>query len=237
MDDTMASFLYYLFPRELFIRALSLLESNDMFIYTFQPDSSLPLKESSTTKTFDDKDAVTKTSSDLTSSSKTDPDNERDSNEAEGKKEKEKEIEELVNDVYNEEDQFLHRLIVKPENTHSPPISVDLLNWFCSCSEFNELFHEELKKGEELSNCLIKEIDDMSEFSNDKFSQLDAHSLSRQKYFKFDKCLCHHLLAYSIILRSSPDILRYFTLKNCSVFHLRIDNLDEWLKLHINIVI
>lgn len=33
LDDTIASFLYYMFPRELFIRAISLLESSDMFIY------------------------------------------------------------------------------------------------------------------------------------------------------------------------------------------------------------
>ncbi|CAI4056567.1 hypothetical protein SUVZ_02G2070 [Saccharomyces uvarum] len=199
LDDTIASFLYYMFPRELFIRAISLLESSDMFIYVLDRD-----RRGETGK--------------CTSL-----------------------IDLLIDEFYKDSSDvpLEYRLIVKDNSDVGPPILVDIAHWFCSCEEYCENLHETLEESDEnekLSEVLINEIDDHLQFSNDKFAQLDSHSLSKQWYFKFGKVFCSHLLAFSIILKSSINVLKFFTVNSNKVFMISIDNIDEWLNLHINIV-
>ncbi|CAI5248432.1 ASB_HP2_G0009740.mRNA.1.CDS.1 [Saccharomyces cerevisiae] len=199
LDDTIASFLYYMFPRELFIRAISLLESSDMFIYILDRVHNKEGNEHTSL------------------------------------------IDVLVDEFYKGSSNSLleYRLIVKDTNYGAPPILVDIAHWFCSCEEFCKYFHEALEKTdekEELHDVLINEVDDHLQFSDDRFAQLDPHSLSKQWYFKFDKICCSHLLAFSILLRSSINVLKFFTVNSNKVFVIAIDNIDEWLNLHINIV-
>lgn len=190
MNDIIASFLYYMFPRELFVRALSLIESSNMFIYVLAPTQT-------------------------------------DSQEPFGTKE-------LVQSIY--EDSVLYRLIVKPSDENKP-IYVDLNNWLCSCQEYTDLMLEQLTSSpdQSLASSLLRDIDEPQDFLDSRFAQLDAHSLSKQRYFRHEKISCPHLLAYSILLRSSPKILKCFIEKH-QILLLQIPNMDEWLKLHINVV-
>lgn len=199
LDDTIASFLYYMFPRELFIRAISLLESSDMFIYVLDKERRGETDKCPSL------------------------------------------IDLLIDEFYKDSSDvpLEYRLIVKDNSEAGPPILVDIAHWFCSCEEYCENLHETLEESdgnEKLSEVLINEIDDHSQFSDDKFAQLDSHSLSRQWYFKFGKVCCSHLLAFSIILKSSTNVLKFFTVNSNKVFMISIDNIDEWLNLHINIV-
>ncbi|EHN03180.1 Shu2p [Saccharomyces cerevisiae x Saccharomyces kudriavzevii VIN7] len=199
LDDVIAAFLYYMFPRELFIRAISLLESSDMFIYILD-------------KLHEEENKVSRSLVDM-----------------------------LIDEFYTDslDSPLEYRLIVKDTNDGAPPILVDIAHWFCSCEEYCKHLHETLEKTdekEELHDLLINEVDDHLQFSDDKFAQLDPHSLCKQWYFKFDKICCSHLLAFSILLKSSITVLRFFTDSSNKVFVISIDDIDEWLNLHINIV-
>lgn len=190
MNDTIASFLYYMFPRELFIRALSLIESSNMFIYV-----------------------LASTQSELVEP---------------------QDMKEIVQSIYD--DSILHRLIVKPSE-NDQPIYVDLNNWLCSCQEYTDLMLEEMSNhpDQNLASCFLHDIDDPQEFHDNRFAQLDAHSLSKQRYFRHEKVNCPHLLGYSILLRSSTRILKHFIQKS-QILLMQVANMDEWLKLHINVV-
>ncbi|QLQ82079.1 hypothetical protein HG537_0G03340 [Torulaspora globosa] len=217
MNDTIASFLYYLFPRELFVRALSLIESNDMFIYIL--DTTRCDRNRSDTST--DADSPSKPSSKRTDTVPTQTSTVI-------------ETHPLVGMAYENGPDYLHRLIVKHANQ---PIFVDLQNWFCSCDEYTQLFAQETTPHpNDCVSLLVSDIDDLQDFSDDKFAQLDAHSLCKQRYFRHDKLICAHLLAYSILLRSSKNILSYFTTTRQLVPMIKVNNMDEWLKLHINLV-
>lgn len=228
MDDTIASFLYYLFPRELFVRALSLIESCDMFIYILDIESQ-EKNRGHINSVSTDADSPTSSSTEASA-----PDA---GSELRPFATKKKETDPLVTMIYDRGYESLHRLIVKSYPDGSPPIFVDLQNWFCSCDEYTELFAEETSQSNhEFASILIKDITDSQEFSEDRFAQLDAHSLSKQRYFRSDKLICAHLLAYSILLRSSKHVLRYFTTVRQQVPMITVPSMDEWLKLHINIV-
>ncbi|QLL34958.1 hypothetical protein HG536_0H03330 [Torulaspora globosa] len=230
MDDTIASFLYYLFPRELFVRALSLIESCDMFIYLLDTNqceknrghtSSVSTEADSPSKpssegNFDPADAAIGQRSNATNKKETDP---------------------LVSMAYESGPDYLHRLIVKSDTDGKAPIFVDLQNWFCSCDEYTDLFAKETAaQPDDYVSRLVRDVDDVQDFSDDRFAQLDAHSLCKQRYFRHDKVMCAHLLAYSILLRSSKNVLRYFTTVKPQVPMISVSNMDEWLKLHINLV-
>lgn len=177
-NDTVVSFLHYMFPKELFVRALSLLESATVTIYVLGGNGN------------------------------------------------------MVQQLY--EDEVLCRLVVDG-NGAPRPILVDLAHWFCSCSEYTEAIIGHIKLG--TLDTTLTEIDDLQEFSDDKFAQVDAHSLSRQRYAQYEQLLCPHLLAYSILLRSRPEILRHFANELSCVPIIAVHNMDEWLKLHINVVV
>ncbi|EDO18677.1 hypothetical protein Kpol_1055p32 [Vanderwaltozyma polyspora DSM 70294] len=225
MDDTMTSFLYYLFPRELFIRALSLLDSGDMFIYVLENGNISSSSMNLVPTVCDSDESRSPSSSGNSNNEASNESNTIDSNS-------------IVEELYDIDTELQNRLIVKTHEKDSPPIYVDLKTWFCSCDEFNSYFNLELQKNQSIpiQDTLIRNIDDIQEFSEDKFAQIDAHSLSKQKYVCHEKLMCPHLLAYSILLASSTKTLRYFTLVNQTVLLIRISNMDEWLKLHINIV-
>ncbi|CEP63053.1 Shu2p LALA0_S07e01354g [Lachancea lanzarotensis] len=61
LNDGVVSFLYHLFPGDLFVRAMSLLDSRDMFIYLFD-DSRNACKHSESTETEPDRDFVASSS-------------------------------------------------------------------------------------------------------------------------------------------------------------------------------
>lgn len=247
MDETISSFLYYLFPRDLFIRALSLLESNDMFIYVLKKDSrgenkALTCTDNNNNNTNNDNDIQNK----------------------------------LIENFYRHslyELSFLFRLIVKNQiefmhdnntnkksnsinnnsnnnNTQESLIYVDILHWSCSCDEYSsELlkqmdYKENFEEDDDvdivpsnIKDYLLIEIDDLEKFSTDRFCQLDSFSLSKQRYFKYNKVMCAHLLAYAILLTSNENVLKFFIQQERTVYLLSINNINEWLKLHINIII
>ncbi|CCF57246.1 hypothetical protein KAFR_0C02530 [Kazachstania africana CBS 2517] len=232
IDDTVSSFLYYMFPRDLFIRALSLIESNNMFIYALAAECC---QVSALTTTFHDTPVSSTISKSVTSEiTEIDVNIPQMSSPI-------SQVNKLIEKFMQDDIDLSYRLIVRPENTQSSPLYVDLDNWTCSCTEFSELFQKELETSRnsantDLKDLLIREIDDMNDFSEDKFAQLDSHSLSKQRYFKWERITCCHLLAYSIVLKSSPKLLRYFIVEKTNVLLIPINNIDEWLKLHINIV-
>lgn len=238
MDNTIASFLYYMFPRELFVTALSLLESSNMFVYVLDVQTDKKSVTSSISistdidKSFESSVGETKRSATVVKGATPAVISKSDTETCT--------TDLLINTIYENESELLYRLIVKSDNDQKPPICVDLHNWFCSCDDYTALFLEEISKNSldkcDHSTSLIKEIDDLQDFSDDKFAQLDAHSLSKQRYMHHEKVMCAHLLAYSMLLRSSARTLRYFTADKAEVLLIPINSMDEWLKLHINIV-
>lgn len=198
LDDTKASFLYYLFPSGMFIQALSLLESSQVFIYYYDNRVN---------------------------------------------KEKDIDTNMLINELYlddnNEENGIMFKTLVQSEDNTST-ILVDIDHWLCSCeefcSQFNDVNNNKNNQEKNIKDIVLFETDDIERFSNDKFAQLDANSFSKQRYFKHSEVICPHLLAYSILLRSSPHTLRYFTTHRSTVLMLPANNMDEWLRLHVNII-
>lgn len=233
IDTSMLTFLYYMFPRDLFIRALSLLESNDMMIYILDNDdvSSIPAKR---TETLADESVLKPGLSEVDATLQAEKISADTNSEL-------KYMNDTLRSLYDEDDdndyKQLYRLIVKSDDT--TPIYVDLKNWTCSCDEYCELFHNSINSNstEPIRNQLINEIDDIEEFKDDHFAQMNIHSFSRQYYFQFDKVMCPHLLAYSILLKSNLSVLQHFVIHKSNVLLIRINNIDEWLKLHINIVV
>lgn len=207
MDGSISSFLYFTFPRDLFIRALSLLESHEMFIYVLEKELS-------------------ETSDDGTQNI-------------------------LIEKLYEmslHELNFLFRLIVKNQNEGKDSIGngrsliyVDILHWTCSCPEFSEEILKQTnihnKNIISLKDLLLLEVDDVEAFSNDRFCQLDSYSLSKQRYLRHDKVMCPHLLAYAILLVSNKNVLKYFIQQERNVFLMSIQSINEWLNLHINIIV
>lgn len=222
MDEIISSFLYYLFPRDLFIRALSLLESNNMFIYVLEKGKG---KEKENNTITDDCNIQNRL------------------------------IENFYKDSLHELN-FLFRLIVKNQletqqnKSQESLIYVDILHWSCSCNEYCLEILKQIESKEEeddddddidiipndIRNHLLIEIDDLEKFSKDKFCQLDSFSFSKQRYFKYNKVMCPHLLAYSILLISKESVLRFFIQQKKTVLLLPIDNINEWLRLHTNII-
>ncbi|CCH59035.1 hypothetical protein TBLA_0B01910 [Henningerozyma blattae CBS 6284] len=191
LDDAKASFLYYMFPQEMFIRALSLLESGEIFIYIYPCSTSTDLESLVNT---------------------------------------------IVQTVYNDHnDGKLIKVVVQTNDDRT--IFTDIEHWFCSCQEYSEKFSQIITSDPEtpLQVLLLKEIDNVEDFSSDKFAQLEANSLSKQRYFNHSKVICPHLLACSILLKSSSRILHFFTVTKGSVLVFPINDIDEWLRLHVNI--
>lgn len=135
------------------------------------------------------------------------------------------------------DDNFQFRCIVKED---SGPIYVDIQNWNCSCLEYckqmmNAISHDDGVKNDDTKEILTYEIDDVDKFSSDSFGQLNGYSLSKQRYFKTDKCFCSHLLAFTLVLLSRKEVLEMCE-RDSKVIMLNITDKDEWLRLHINIL-
>lgn len=247
MDETVSSFLYYMFPRDLFIRALSLLESHDMFIYVLESESPPIAEHIPTLRDDESSTSIIRQES----STGTITDNNNSTNKIDAPLQTK-----LIAKFYQEslhELDFLFKLIVKNQsenmNTTNESsdslIYVDILHWTCSCHEYTKGIADQIEldhkvnpdSNKPLKDFLLLEIDDIDEFSTDIFCQLDSYSLSKQRYFKYDNVMCPHLLAYAILLVSNKDVLTYFTQQEGYVFLLSINSINEWLKLHINIII
>lgn len=229
LDGTMASFLYYMFPKELFIRALSLLDSCDMFIYVYDisGNGAAPTKSS-------DEEVSTDADSTVTASFSTTefPIKEQHTSIS---TEDSILLDKYLPLLYEGDDDIQYRLIVKSTKNETP-VYVDVDNWLCSCTEFNEILATSLNNGKDLKKEFICIMEDLNDFSDDRFGQIDAHSLSMQKYVVHKKLLCSHLLAYSIVLRSSKNVLRYYVKDTKNVILIPVSSIDEWLKLHINVL-
>ena len=134
LNETVVSFLYHLFPRELFIRAMSLIDSNNMFIYVFEKANSISkLTESASTEA-DDGSCRSETSVEQAPPPKTNDQQHA----ADGQSRS------LVQTLYERPHTVLNRLIAKQEDPEAPPVCVDLEHWFCSCEEYNTTFKEQL---------------------------------------------------------------------------------------------
>lgn len=244
MDDTMSSFLYYLFPRDLFIRALSLIDSNNMFIYILDRNCEENLAKAEHFKTIADEssnltegDEAGERVSEAAVSDEASAGNDANASSISPKILSEK-LDAMIRQFCSDEFSQMYRLIVKTDTVEEPPVYVDIEKWSCSCDEFNDVMLAEINKepDTDIQSYLIKEIDDLTEFNEDKYGQLDAYSLSKQKYFRTDKVMCAHLLAFSIVTSMDEINLRQFVMEKSKVYMIPINNIDEWLKLHINIV-
>lgn len=188
-------FLHHLFPSDLTVKAISILESSLMFIYLWKTDVSAAIEKF------------------------------------------------YADPMIHWDENFQFRLIVKEDDG---PIYVDIQNWNCSCNDYCKqmlkVIHENDStlsaidhKKSDIKDILTYEIDDVDKFSNDSFAQLNGFSLSKQRYFRVEKCFCSHLLAFALVLFSRKQILQMCE-KDSKVIMLNITDKDEWLRLHINIL-
>ncbi|SCV03936.1 LAMI_0H12134g1_1 [Lachancea mirantina] len=222
LNEVVVSFLYHLFPKELFVRALSLLESSNMFIYVLENKTC----DEHGSKQVDNTNGSRVSASLLISEANLVPSG-NDSSRTE-----QRHLWELL----YETEQLQHKLIVENEDSvGGTPVVTDLDRWFCSCSEYITLFGDELQQDDDerpLACKLVQEID-KTEGAHDKFARIKQ----QQRYFRHDKIMCPHLLAFSILLQTEPKTLRYFTGTRQTVYLIRVQNIDEWLRLHLNIVV
>ncbi|AEY98960.1 FAGR140Cp [Eremothecium gossypii FDAG1] len=180
LNEVVVSFLYQLFPRDLFVRAFSLLESADMFIYVWMPTP--------------------------------------------------KEADELLESLYNGTP--LYRPIVRPRGPDDRPVCVDLDHWFCSCTEFAATCRPHLVGDTPLSDALFRPTEAAD--PDDCFGMLAGPQHLRADP---EKLMCEHLFAFAILLQTDLRVLRHFsTGPGAQVFVLGITSIDEWLKLHLNVV-
>ncbi|SCU99755.1 LANO_0F03488g1_1 [Lachancea nothofagi CBS 11611] len=234
LNDTVISFLYHLFPGELFVKAMSLLDSNDMFIYVFDK-AHAQCEHSESTETEPDgsgkearepqdaeADADANNFTNSFSSSHTDNTD-------------------LVSLLYKAPETVLYRLVVKPETAQGPPICVDLDHWFCSCEEYGSQFQQNFirdtseNREPSIYSRAVTELNASASSNSDRFAQLPLqHNV--QRYFRHELVLCPHLLAFAILLQTSSQVLTYFTQKNATVYLITVQHLDEWLKLHLNMI-
>ncbi|CUS21237.1 LAQU0S02e09164g1_1 [Lachancea quebecensis] len=227
LNETTVSFLYHLFPSDFFVRAMSLIDSNNMFIYVFERDETSAALTTSICTEPDDVETATETSRGSPSPAAV-------SEQEQGNAVRSSS---LINTLYEKPQSVLHRLIVKQEDPRSPPVCVDLHHWFCSCDEYNTLFKERMLIDEEPSLYSKATTELRSGASvTDRFASMPQKGTSR-RYFRHDVIMCPHLLAFAILLQTTPELLTYFTDKAATVYLITIQNLDEWLKLHLNVVI
>ncbi|CAR30337.1 Suppressor of hydroxyurea sensitivity protein 2 [Lachancea thermotolerans] len=227
LNETTVSFLYHLFPSDFFVRAMSLIDSNNMFIYVFERDET---SAALTTSVGTEPDEVETTTETLRTSPSPPVASEQELGNA-------VQSSALINTLYEKPQSVLHRLIVKQEGPQSPPVCVDLRHWFCSCDEYNTLFEERMLTDEEPS-LYSKATTELRAGASitDSFASMPPKGASR-RYFRHDIIMCPHLLAFAILLQTTPELLTYFTHKAATVYLITIQNLDEWLKLHLNVVI
>ncbi|SCU81487.1 LAFA_0C05270g1_1 [Lachancea sp. 'fantastica'] len=282
LNDGVVSFLYHLFPGDLFVRAMSLLDSRDMFIYLFDKAQGT-CKHSESTETEPDRDPSLSTSHnsedrvvkkgleqnqrDFTPET-TEPlylqtavDRKLDANSVQNETTNSREstappstsnvssgIEEknMVEALYDPAHKIMNRLVVKQNNEQTSPICVDLERWFCSCEEFNAQFLQNVVNctsagPTDQSTLYSRAVQDLdtkhSPPRSDRFAQLPHNPTDQvQRYFRHEMAMCPHLLAFGILLQTSTRILAYFTHTNMTVYLITVQNLDEWLNLHLNVV-
>ncbi|SCU78246.1 LADA_0A04654g1_1 [Lachancea dasiensis] len=242
LNDTITSFLYHLFPEELFVRAMSLLDSNDMFIYVYDKlqTESKHIKSISTEPDEPEaREALSGTSNEMLKTSEA----------AESRPDAGANSKDIAHLLYEGREAPLNRLIVKPETPESPPICVDLDHWFCSCEEYNCQFRSnllnvpeqpagpvDLEESSLYSRAIVEHELKSQAPHSDRFAQVKSLHLQFQRYFRHELAMCPHLLAFAILLQTSSAILMYFTHTNATVYLITVQNLDEWLKLHLNVI-
>ncbi|SCU83714.1 LAME_0C06260g1_1 [Lachancea meyersii CBS 8951] len=292
LNDGVVSFLYHLFPGELFVRAMSLLDSRDMFIYMFErPHTSCRHSESTVTEPDQTTEMITvhskrgqapkkrpnESSEDLNSKvmishSQTTTAQAREAEEELYRDKKDNSItpkttnllcdqsnaaisaqqepatsrkRDPIKALYDIPQTVVSRLVVKQDTPQSLPICVDLDRWFCSCDEYNAQFLENILQNADpdaqehipLYSRAIQELNPTTTpLRSDRFARLPTLNNKFQRYFRHELAMCPHLLAFAILLQTSPRTLAYFTQINASVYLITVQNLDEWLNLHLNVV-
>ncbi|AET40283.1 Shu2p Ecym_5543 [Eremothecium cymbalariae DBVPG len=236
LNEVVVSFLYQLFPRDLFVRAFSLLESGNMFIYIWNDEKYTQLIQA--TEVAENVHGTKATDVGIG-----DPNrqyrscgNAADYPEEEPEGSHSEQLGLQIAAFYENRQQLLYRLIIKEEHEDDSPIYVDLDHWFCSCDEFNGLLHDAASSPtfhskEELTSSYTENTDNQDSFA--RLGTLDLTGI----FIKHEKLMCSHLLAFAILLQTHEKILRYFSKgPSTQIFMINICSTDEWLKLHLNIV-
>ncbi|KAL6945392.1 hypothetical protein ACO0QE_002844 [Hanseniaspora vineae] len=197
LNQDILAFCFNLFDSETFIKALSILESGNLFIYVFSP---LPETNEKQNKAFP------------------------------------------VNLYENQNsNQYMKRTIIK-ENNEQDIVFVDLDIWYCSCEEFNRQYKETmddlsslLEKKQELNTSQSRTMyfSQPPEAPKDYFAKIPAS----KQYDSTCKIVCPHLLAASILLQSSATVFQHFLTKKETCYVIKVESMDEWLRLQCNIVV
>ncbi|AMD22225.1 HGL115Cp [Eremothecium sinecaudum] len=224
LNEVVTSFLYQLFPRDLFVRAFSLLESTDLLIYILDTEKKLSEKPPGG-ETQDTKDHKNVENDQKASSASNSPHHIPEANN----------LDSLINACYEKDSTKIFRLIVQQANQDIAPFYVDLEKWFCSCDEYAGLLCEKLRSEKSLAEQLINHKGSIPSENQDDFAKIRLQSDS--VIARHDKIMCPHLLAFAILLQTSQSVLRYFTKgPTPGVFIFTVAEIDDWLKLHLNVV-
>lgn len=225
LNDTTVAFLYQLFPNDLFVKAFSLLETHNLFLYVWDSIDDVALNDGVQCS-----DAEIDETSNSVAGSRLPTEghqchSKRNSND--------NDISRLANMLYDLEtrSKTLHRIIVQSvdEEVSKKPIYVDVTAWFCSCNEYTKCFSGMLhNNGDEGYQGMFETYGNETD---DNFAKVNSHT-----HVNSSKVICQHLLAAAILLQTSLKVLKYFTSVKQSVSLFSINNKDDWLKLHLNIV-
>ncbi|KAL6941319.1 hypothetical protein ACO0RG_002447 [Hanseniaspora osmophila] len=199
LNQDILAFCFNLFDSETFIKALSILESRNLFLYLFTP---VPLLETNANQQ-----------------------------------------ETLLSSFYkNQNDsQYLKRIIIK-ENNEKDIVFVDLDSWYCGCEEHNRKYRDSMddlsslvEKKQELNTSQNKTMyfSQPPQEPEDFFAKIPAS----KQYDSSCKIMCPHLLAAAILLQSSMAVFQHFLTKKETCYIIKVESMDEWLRLQCNIVV
>lgn len=239
LNDTTVAFLYQLFPDDMFVKAFSLLESNNIFLYLWNSDVTVrkPSSDSDSTEADDSRTIPADISSHEEKTTNID------SMHTSGysKNDPQDNTHEMLKLLYAEENRsVMHRIIVQSidKGNTQEPIYVNVSSWLCSCNEYSECLLSLLRASDNIENTNTKDdqpfptaFEVYAKDTEDKFAKV-----STNKHVNINKVFCEHLLASSILLHTSLKVLNYFTTFQKTVSVFTIANRDDWLRLHLNIV-
>ncbi|CDO94142.1 unnamed protein product [Kluyveromyces dobzhanskii CBS 2104] len=234
LNDTTVAFLYQLFPNDLFVKAFSLLETNLMFLYVW--DSNDTIAKTSGKKHAGDGvdnscDCISEPNQPMLQKQTHFHKHNSDKND----------VSRLANLLYDDltRTSILHRIIVQSVEgeVSKHPTYVDVATWFCSCDDYTRCFKSLVSDRDvesarlENTSCLEEMFERYSEETEDSFGKVNSHM-----HVNTSKVICQHLLAAAILLQTSLKVLKFFTSVKQSVSIFSVNNKDDWLKLHLNII-
>lgn len=236
LNEGTIAFLYQLFPNDMFVKAFSLLESSTIFLYIWNSEVIQPKYDTSHES--------------IGIGYKSQPQDRLESWAFEAgagfdsiKPSKpaspEDDVFMLFESIYQTDSNRLTRIIVQQveEASAQELICIDVDSWSCSCHEYAECLANPMNSttNAKSSNEYFTEKFDLLERFNenveDKFAKIKPGV-----HVNVNRILCEHLLAASILLKTSTRVLAYFAMTKKTVSVLSVNNRDDWLKLHLNLL-